>query len=157
MTFSKKEPTDVKKRWSLAGSRGYKLDAQGKIMKGVYYRDSKQPQKSTFDLKTSPTKSCLKLYAYRDQWCNAECIYAFFFLQFIFINPKDMFFIVSSSTKSWLPAPGVSVHPCTPQGLAFKQVTMWAAVGWLQIFPPYTKNLHDPLSKTLPRALTFTT
>lgn len=53
------------------------------------------------------SKSCLKLYNYHDWWCNAEGICAFFFLQSIFTNPKDMFFIANSSTK------GVG---CLPQG-----------------------------------------
>ena len=46
------------------------------------------------------SKSYLKLYDYHDRWCNAEGIYAFFFLQSIFPNPKYMFFIVSSSTET---------------------------------------------------------
>lgn len=59
--------------------------------------------------------------------------------------------------ESWLPAPGVNVHACIPQGLAFKQVKRRAAVKCLQTFPPCSKKLHDPLSKTLLPALTFTT
>lgn len=106
------------------------------------------------------SKSCLKLHDYHDQWCNAEGIYAFFFLQSISTNPKDMFFIVSSSTKrvGCLPREwGMNTHACAPQGLAFEQVKMWAAGKWLQIFPPCTKKLHDPLFKTLLPASTFTT
>lgn len=49
--------------------------------------------------KNMVSKSCLKLYDYHDLWCNAEGIFSFFFLQSISTNPKDMFFIVSLSTK----------------------------------------------------------
>lgn len=63
----------------LAGSRGYKLDAQDKIMKSSYNRDSwTNNNKINVLSKNMVSKSCLKLFDYHDQWCNMEGIYAFF-------------------------------------------------------------------------------
>jgi len=82
---------------ALAGRRGYKLDVQGKTMKAFY--EIQKNNKINVLSENMVSKSCLKLHDYHDQWFNAEGIYAFFFLQSISTNPKDMFSIVSSSTK----------------------------------------------------------
>lgn len=104
------------------------------------------------------SKSCLKLYDYHDWWCNAEGILCIF-LSSVYLHKSKGYVLYCQfiNQESWLPAPGVNVRTCTPQGLAFKQVKMWAAVKCLQSPLYCTKKLHGPLFKTLLLALTFTT
>ena len=120
---------------ALAGSRGCKLDAQCKIMKGFMIQPQNNNKISVFS-ENGVSKSCLKLYGDHEWWCNAEGILCIF-LSSIYLHKSKGYVLYCQliNHESWLPAPGGNVHTCTPPGLAFKQVKMWAAVKCLQIFP----------------------
>lgn len=119
---------------ALAGSRRYKLNAHGKIMEGFYERDTKQ-QNLCFSWKHGLQEllKTLRLSWLMVQLRRHLCI----FLSSIYLHKSKGYVLYCQfiNQGSWLPAPGVNVHACTPQGLAFKQVKMCAAVKCLQIFP----------------------
>ena len=123
----------------------------------VSKRDSKQQQNEFFIWKCGLQELLKTLWL---SWPMVQCRrHLCIFLSSIYL-PKSKVYVLYCqfiNWDSWLPAPGVNVHVCTPQGRAFKQVKMHAAVKCLQIFSPCTKKLHNPLSKTLLPVLTFMT
>lgn len=55
-----------------------------------------------------------------------KTFYACFSLSSIYLHKSKGYVLYCQfiNPGSWLPAPGVDVHTCTPHGLAFKQVKM---------------------------------
>lgn len=123
----------------------------------VFKRETRNNNKINVFSENVVSKSFLKLWL---SWPMVQCRrHLCIFLSSIYLHKSKGYVLYCQfiNQESWLPAPGVNVHACTPQGLAFKQVKTQAVVRCLQIFPLCTKKLHDPLFKTLLPALTFTT
>lgn len=155
--FQRKSQQMLRRDDALAGRRGYKLDIHGKIMKAFYDRDSKQRQNQCSIWKHGLQELLKTSWL---SWPMVQCRrHLRIFLSSIYLHKSKGYVLYCQfiNQESWLPAPGMNAHACAPQELAFEQVKMWAAGKWLQIFPPCTKKLHDPLFKTLLPASTFTT
>lgn len=92
-----------------------------KIMKGFY-----DGAKSMLDLKMWSPRVASNFMILMTDGAMQKTFYACFFLSSIYLRKSKGYVLYCQfiNPESWLPAPGVDVHTCTPHGLAFKQVKM---------------------------------